>query len=353
MNFKCLLIFLTPMLLFGEVQREASVPVTPLKDATKSAQTCHDLNGVYVTADFLYWKARQDGMEYVAVFEASFPSNTFSQVSIRSIEIDFEYKPGFRLGLGGDLPWDGWDLYLNWTRLSFDISSTKTSNQADLDLIEGLFSSPPFLGTRARIDWDLTHNALDFEMGRRLFLSSSLTVRPAWGLKTVWFDEEIKRRLDHVELFNPNGPGLPGAPEFLNFDFDIWGIGPMLSLSGKWNWAYGLGLVGQFSGAILWYDIDQNTHVQDNGVEDQGGSVRVVTQANVKLKYDTNRIRPWVQAFVGLDWEWCFIPNWLSVQLAIGYEVQYFWSMFVDPINSLDDLPISFEGLTVKARIDF
>lgn len=292
-------------------------------------------------------------MEYVAVFDLNFPSSTFTQINIRATEIDFEYKPGFRLGLGGDLPWDGWDLYLNWTRLSFDISSTKTSDKADLFLIEGLLNEAPFLGTRASIDWDFTHNALDFEMGRRLFLSSSLTVRPAWGLKAVWFDDKIKRRLDNVESINPNGPGQPGAPEFANFDFDIWGIGPMLSLAGKWNWIYGLGLVGQFSGAILWYDLDERTNVQDNNLSNQGGGVAVVSQTNVRLKHSTHRIRPYVQAFVGLDWEWCFIPKWLSVQLAVGYEAQYFWSMIVDPINSLDDLPISFEGLTVKARIDF
>lgn len=352
MKIQYILFLLIPGLLFAEMQKDTSVPTMPPKDATRSARTCHDLNGVYVTADFIYWKARQDGMEYAAVFDLNFPSNTFTQIQITAKELDFEYKPGFRVGLGGDLPWDGWDLYLNWTRLSFDISSTKTSNQADLFLIEGLFVEPPFLGTRAKIEWDFTHNALDFEMGRRLFLSSSFTVRPSWGLKTVWIDETIKRRLNGVESINPNGPGLPGAPEFADFDFDIWGLGPLLSLHGKWNWAYGLGLVGQFSGAILWYDFDAKIHVQDNNI-DTGGGAPVLAQTDVTLKYSTNRIRPWIQAFVGLDWEWCFIPKWLSVQLAVGYEVQYFWSMIVDPINSLDDLPISFEGLTFKARIDF
>lgn len=351
MKLKSLLAFLLPIYLFAHAKQEP-LPL-PTKDATRSARTCHDLNGVYVTADFIYWKARQDGMEYVAVFDLNFPSSTFTQINIRATEIDFEYKPGFRLGLGGDLPWDGWDLYLNWTWLSFDISSTKTSDKADLFLIEGLLNEAPFLGTRASINWDFTHNALDFEMGRRLFLSSSLTVRPAWGLKAVWFDDKIKRRLDNVESINPNGPGQPGAPEFANFNFDIWGIGPMLSLAGKWNWVYGLGLVGQFSGAILWYDLDERTNVQDNNLNNQGGGAAVVSQTNVRLKHSTHRIRPYVQAFVGLDWEWCFIPKWLSVQLAVGYEAQYFWSMIVDPINSHDDLPISFEGLTVKARIDF
>ena len=108
---------------------------------------------------------------------------------------------------------------------------------------------------------------------------------------------------------------------------------------------------GQISGAILWYDIDEKVHSFENELNNQVPQPNI-SQTLVMLNFDTHRVRPYVQAFIGLDWEWCFISKWLSTQLAIEYEVQYFWPALVNPIGS-DDIHTSFEGLAVKARIDF
>lgn len=353
MKLKSLLLFLLPIYLFANVQQESpSLPPLPPKDVTRSARTCPELNGVYVTGDFLYWKARQDELQYAVHFIPTFGA-TVTNISIRPEEIDFEYKPGFRLGLGGDLPWNGWDLYLNWTRLSFDISSSTSSDVGDLVLVEGDFDgSRLFLGHRAKIRWDFTYNSLEFDYGRRFFLDSSWSVRPSFGLKTVWFDETTKLDLFDVESFNPFGPGLPSPNETGIRKFDIWGIGPFASFYGKWHWIYGLGIAGQISGSILWYDVDEKVKTFENDL-DTGQGPPTVRQNVLDLKFKTHRVRPYVQLFIGLDWEWCFIPKWLSAQLALGYETQYFWSVLVDPISNNDDIPTSFEGLTFKARIDF
>ncbi|MCB1083393.1 MAG: MOMP family protein [Simkania sp.] len=349
MKFKYFLFFLSPILLFGDFQKDAILSDTSPKDAIRSARTCHDLNGVYVTGDFLYWKVMQDELQYAACFIPTFTAS-LTTIDIQAKEIDFEYKPGFRIGLGGDLPWNGWDLYLSWTRLSFDISSSTTSDSADLFLITG-DEGFSFLGRKAKIKWDFTYNSLEFDYGRRMFLDSSWIIRPSFGMKTVWFDQESHQSLFEVESFNPNGVGLAGANEYWRGEFDYWGIGPFASFYGKWNWVYGLGIAGQVSGAILWYDIDEKVRSFENEIDNQGPQPNV-SQTLVRLNFDTHRVRPYIQAFIGLDWERCFIPKWLSAQLAIGYEVQYFWSVVVNPLGN-DDIPTSFEGLTLKARIDF
>ena len=347
MKNKFFLFFLFPIALVADMQKEPSpAPNMPPKDATRSARTCHDLNGVYVTGDFLYWKARNDDLVYV-VQVAPTVGQTLTKFIVRPIEIDFEYKPGFRLGIGGDLPWNGWDLNLNWTRFSFDISSSTTSGIADLSLNVGGFDSI-FFGRRGKIQWDFNYNSLEFDFGRRAFLDSSWIIRPSFGLKAVWFDNKNKLDLYEVESFNPNGAGLPGVDEYAKSEIDISGVGPFVSFYGKWNWIYGLGIAGQVSGSILWYDIDENAKTLRNELQNL-----TVRQSFGQLKFSTHRVRPYVQLFLGIDWEWCFIPKWLSAQLALGYEAQYFWSMLVDPINNRDDVPTSFDGLTFKARLDF
>ena len=351
MKFKSLLFFFLTMSLFANASQEPStVPSMPPKDATRSARTCPELNGVYVTADFLYWKTRQDELVYTARFKPVF-GDPLTTIDIQPKEINFEYKPGFRVGLGGDLPWNGWDLYLNWTRLSFDISSSTSSDSADLILVTGALDEIGFFGRRSKIHWDFTYNSLEFDFGRRMFLDSSWIIRPSFGLKVAWFDQESHQTLFEVESFNPNGAGVPGANETWRGEFDYWGVGPFVSFYGKWHWVYGLGIAGQISGSILWYDIDEKVRSLENNLDDQGPQP-VVTQTLVRLNFDTYRVRPYVQVFIGLDWEWCFIPKWLSTQFAIGYETQYFWPVVVNPIGS-DDIHTSFEGLTVKARIDF
>jgi len=348
MKLKSLIFCLIPIFAYSS---EQEVSQLPQKNATRSARTCHDLNGAYVTADFLYWKVRQDELQYAAAVSPTFDATT-TDIKVRAYEIDYEYKPGFRVGIGGDLPWNGWDLSLSWTRLSFDLSSSVTSDTKNLAIIEGEFGNFGFFGDHGKINWDFTYNSLEFDWGRRLFLDSSLIIRPAFGLKTVWFDNDVTITLNNVETFNPFGAGIPANPEKAIRNFDIWGIGPFFNLYGKWNWIYGLGLAGQFSTSILWYHIDEAVTSIENDL-DTGQGPPTVRQTTVRLKYKTHRIRPYVQAFIGLDWEWCFIPKWLSAQLAVGYEVQYFWSMVVNPTGGNDDLPISFEGLTLKARIDF
>lgn len=345
MRFNFLLFVFLPFFAFAS----QDVPNLPPKDATRSARTCHDLNGVYVTGDFLYWKARQDGLEYAASFTIT-PNPPDTDVKIRAFEIDYEYKPGFRIGLGGDLPFKGWDVHLNWTRFRFDISSTTVSNEHNLLILEGnLDRGFGFVGNKATGRWDFSYNSLDFDWGRRLFLDSTLIVRPSFGMKTLWIRHKVRKVLDNVETFAPGGQGIPAPPETVNIDFDVWGIGPFAAFYGKWNWIYGLGLAGSIKGAIIWYDTDVKFFAREDELQGQA-----VTVTNIDLKYGANRVRPVAELFVGLDWEWCFIPKWLSVQLSIGYETQYLWSMLAAPIDSgASVLPFSFEGLTFKGRLDF
>ncbi len=85
---------------------------------------------LFASGEFLWWKAVQDDLEYVATIKNGVSNcannrvnnNQTSDRLMRSIQSsehapDFQYCPGFRVGLGYNSPRDGWDVLVNWTRL--------------------------------------------------------------------------------------------------------------------------------------------------------------------------------------------------------------------------------------------
>ena len=77
---------------------------------------------VFISADFIYWKAYQEGLEYansaVNALAASglTPGATLNQGTFATPQTKFE--PGFKVGLGLEFEHDGWDLFAQYTWLA-------------------------------------------------------------------------------------------------------------------------------------------------------------------------------------------------------------------------------------------
>ena len=344
--------FLLSLSILSFAEPASSSPSIPNKAVTPTARTCPEMNGIYFTGDFIYWKAREDELYYAAFLDFNQTPNEIDQ-GYKVVEIDFEYDPGFKVGLGGNLPYDGWDIYLNWTH--FHTHPTSSSSSSDRNIValfaESSITTTDFVGDRASVSWNLMFNTLDLDWGRRFYLSRTLTVRPSFGGKAAWIHQRIRSKLTGVE---ERGAVPPIAIEdhFFHWISKFWGVGPYLAINGKWTFIWGLGLYGEISGAILWGQFNQNVHYVKRITDEQTGQPVVV---NDRLRFNPHRVRPTLKAFVGLDWERCIIKKWLSLNFRIGYETQYFWSQLVNnntnQASSAADL--TFEGLTFTGRLDF
>lgn len=328
-----------------------SCPPVPDKAVTPSARTCQGLNGAFISGDFLYWKARQEDLIYASFIEITQDRNTTVE-SLKPVEVDFEFDPGFKIGAGGDLPFDGWDLYLNWTHFHNSISSSVSSNEPNLVNFftrQDLNQAAIFLGRGAKGSWNLMFNTLDFDWGRRFFLSETLTIRPSWGVKAAWINQRFQFKFSDVEQrLNPQNR-FPD--EFLHWKNKFWGIGPFIGINTKWTWGWGIGIYGELSGALLWGKFKEDQSFLINFFEEDAN---VFTQFRNSMKFDAYRIRPTIKLFVGLDWERCLIENWLSLNFRIGYEAQYFWSQVFNIQNENNTAgDLTLEGLTFTGRIDF
>ena len=312
------------------------------------APTCMGVTGLYVTGDFIYWKARQDEMINVAELDIS-QVNADRFLNIKVIDLKYSFDPGFKLGLGWKLPYDGWDLFVKWTHLHNQSKHTFTSAAHNLINVERLGEqNPPFVSNRARLEYDLMFNSIDFDWGRRFAVSDTWVIRPSFGMKTVWLYQDLKFRFENPQTIPlPTLGSVPGPTQFNSARNDYWGIGPYAAFEGKWTFGWGIGLFGQVSGAILWGSFDQASHSTENELD--AGDVIVST---VDQKGKAHRVRPTLQMMIGLDWERCLIPNRLSGQIRIGYETQYYFSQLLT-IRDVEECNVSLEGLTLSARLDF
>ena len=140
---------------------------------------------LFIFGDLLYWNAHETGLP-VAILQDG-PSTNLSDAEVKNISFDWDF--GFRLGVGYNLPHDGWDLNLTWLRFITDGSRRVNAHGDDIIFATRL---PPADGTagdtfqKARGHWRLRFNQLDLDLGREFFVSKWLTLRPHFGLRADW-----------------------------------------------------------------------------------------------------------------------------------------------------------------------
>jgi hypothetical protein len=89
-----------PMLYYSD---DCDIKITP----NAGPRIDSDWN-VFLTADFIYWTIRQDGMFYAVSGAGTGASGG------KVHDLDWKWEPGFKVGLGFNLPHDGWDLFAEY-----------------------------------------------------------------------------------------------------------------------------------------------------------------------------------------------------------------------------------------------
>ena len=144
---------------------------------------------VFITADFIWWKATQDGTEYAATgIQFYSPPILFENVPKGEAKtVGEDWAPGFKIGLGLNLDHGGWDLYAQYTWLhahnSNSISNRLYDRPGVIGQTFGVANEIFILGDRATGSWDLRFNVIDLELGRNFYLDQFMTMRPFIGLK--------------------------------------------------------------------------------------------------------------------------------------------------------------------------
>ncbi|HSX12187.1 MAG TPA: Lpg1974 family pore-forming outer membrane protein [Rhabdochlamydiaceae bacterium] len=350
-------------------------------------------NGLFITADFLYWYGKETNLAYASK-EMTVPQSIGSTGSIivqeKTKHLGAKWAPGFRVGIGMETDCDGWDYYLNYTwyhskktdetsvASNFGTSASPfnplvgqealLSPWININIANGSTATffTPYLFNRISAEWKLTLNDLVFELGRKFWLSKCFVMRPYAALRGAWV-----RRDFEVMSIRDNTPAAGALARFKSDFLDrFWGVGMELGLQPEWYFSERFAVISNFDAALLWGRF-RNRKKEDD-----------VTQA-ITMPVDYHRtssnIFSKMQAIfdlmVGFRWDETWACNRYRTALDIGWE-QHFWLNFSNMIRQSNTFLVSgvfgagtfqsgsqsftenqgdliFGGLTVRFRFDF
>lgn len=294
---------------------------------------------VFITADFIYWATRMDGLGYAAT-NINLVNTLQGDVS----HPDFGWEPGFKVGLGYNLPHDGWDVFAEYTYLRPSASDRTTNNTNTMvRLWADPVNNPYGAVSSARADWNFDLNVVDAELGRNFFISRYLTLRPFFGLKAAWTSSDFTiRTVDAVD-------GTLGNVVAMNQDF--WGVGFRTGLDTVWWFNKYFGVFGDFALSALWGDFDVTR--RDARTNNVNNVVTETTTSNTNNCFSTTK--PVFEIAMGLEGDYWFSDDQFHLGAKLGWEMQY-WAnqnQFFTITEESNHGDLSFMGLTLHFRFDF
>ncbi|MBS0604603.1 MAG: hypothetical protein JSS60_06145 [Verrucomicrobia bacterium] len=280
----------------------------------------------YLTAEWLFWRTRQEGMEFAT-----------------SRQIEFDFESGFRVGLGIHLPsFDGWEIYANYTRFNPEHSHGAHGSFYPLFLFQGAGARGPAVA-EARGHWEIEFQSVDVEFGKAYYLTRTLVFNPFFGFKGAWIEQHAN--------FHYEGGYIPAGQTFrTHFKNDFKGAGPLAGTEINWQLGAGFSLFGDIAAALVLgqFDNEQQQHQMNQ-------------QEVVHLDTDFNLVSPMLQMVAGIAWDRNFSRDKCHLGFSAGFETQYWWSQNQTEQFTDDTLPVyvrqrgdlAFYGLTLRGRFDF
>ncbi|MFI5333870.1 MAG: Lpg1974 family pore-forming outer membrane protein [Chlamydiales bacterium] len=210
--------------------------------------------GPFLTADFLYWIAHEEGLEY-AMTGAYGDTNVNNNISVSegsSKNVDFKWKPGFRLGAGWTFSDNYWDASINWTWYSTRAKDS-ASHTGDPNLnplwpslapasLANVIETPLTLD-RASANWRLLYNTLDVELGRSFYPTKCLSLKPHAGVRGAWVNQSYSLHYN----FDANSTTFSTIKRKLRNNYHAAGFKAGLDTFWSFNSAWGLFANGSIS----------------------------------------------------------------------------------------------------------
>ncbi len=316
---------------------------SPLDVALPTGRPCPvpSSGGVKCDAAFLIWQSKMWGFEFAGKSfvptNAGTPSVTLKE---KAFVPDFAWRPGFKIDVGYDFGFDGWDLDSRWTFYKGEDTSLKKSFSSEI--------SPPGMGvvplwfypffnvaspnqirySEGKMRWRHYFNAIDLEIGKCSALTKRLSLRLYGGLKGAWMRQTYRVDYQNGSTIAATVPGTDGTVSFellessIAFKNEIWGAGPRAGFDSRWKILWGFSLIADAAVSFLFSKIE--THRDQNDLNLNTG-LGVQQPFHMHMVANSHQLKPAVEGKLGLDWETCLYSRSI-IGFSIAYEVQYWWA---------------------------
>ena len=302
---------------------------------------------LFLFGDYLYWIAQEDGLYYAQTGSGSGTANSPPSGSIdfdgHLKKIKPKWESGARIGLGYTFPKEGYDVGLYWTWITSNASdSARTSDANLLPLWASPDISSPLLASFAKGNWDLDLNMLDLEWGRSSWFGGHFSLRPFFGIRGLWIDQDLKNHYNYNTT-----PVVFGK---LHSESDFKGAGLRAGADMRFTIPHGFSFYGIASGSLLYGTFNAGLQIHEN-------------QFPIADTDDTF----WqgissLQLALGLAWDTHFSKDHLHIEFHLGWEQNAWFGVnqmnhYMGQLSTGDyfkeNSRLTLQGIVAGGRFDF
>jgi hypothetical protein len=323
----------------------AAPPVCCWKFNPCNPKGCSDMNcgGYFVSFDLLIWAAENRGFSY------AFELDDSPALSGSVVRLDPSWDPGFRIGLGWNTSYNFWDLFVGYTWYRNHAAKTRSDDIGFIDL-RPIATTDSETFEKVSASAIMNMNMIDLELGRLIYLTKVVAIRPFAGLKGGSLNQSFK---DHFT--DPLSDDPTNSETKFSGKNNYWGIGPRLGLNGEWHLDWGVSILGKFASALLY----GGTHASSLSRYMLASETAFTTDTYYKDEF--SQLVPNLQMALGLQWQTCFHCEKMFYKMSLSWESNYWWDQFnlpygstsTAPMPSVNNQPLSTEGFTINAEWDF
>jgi len=216
-----------------------------------------DSYGVFVEGEALWWKATDDSLYFaqggfsqlLSATGGGSPANSYNFIG-KTIRIKPEYDWGFRVGLGGNLCRDQWDVSATWTR--YHTEHTTTAEQTSSTVLGVLWGHEDTSATDAAAfasgHYHLRYDLVEANLGRHFWVGDYFSLHPTFGIRGAWIDQKLNIHyncftMGSASKLQPYSLPILDVDIFNKSDFHGGGIGG--GLDAFFNLYKGLSLIAK------------------------------------------------------------------------------------------------------------
>ena len=344
-------------------QQMKSMCIEPMRGIMEGPKSCcyarsaPNAYGAAMEFEFLWWSAQNNG--FIVAYNqknSDFVTPAEPGDSGSVLRLHPEWDPGFRFGIGYNSVYDRWDLFANWTWYA---NHTTRDDAATGSFPQGFYTvnpdySPadadPFDYGLLHGSWQLWHNSVDLELGRAFYITQKLSLRPHWGVRGAWLRQKFLSRFT-----DPRHDTSSYRDEY-HYKNDFWGVGPRLGLNTDYHIGMGFSVIGRGAASLLYGQSKAEIFEKTQFAEDSA------TELAVKMEDYLTQLAPAFQLYLGLGWEACVQSDRVFFGIDAGWETNYYGNQYQVPTVLLDrpaplptigNQPVTMQGLTVNAHVDF
>ncbi|MBI3831113.1 MAG: hypothetical protein HY291_16460 [Planctomycetes bacterium] len=271
---------------------------------------------------------------------------------------ELDWSHGFRLGMGYRLPYDGWDLNVNYARI--DANSEKAA-RVDATTGQNFLYTPDFVlpVDLARARQDFNYNKINLELGRRFKVTNTLSMRVFGGPSIVWFKDEDKFQYwDNTGLLLGGliGPfdGVNQGAEVKRHTQDtLYGI--RFGADGDFKLGHNVSIYGKAAGSLLTGEQNQDTF---RAIDLDGNGTFSAAEIFQDTSSSFHQVVPALETEAGVAWNHKINENF-NLKVSLGYQFTNYFNVLerTDALIILrgnrEKSDLGMHGLVFRVKLDF